>query len=112
MYCECSIAKGSPESPLDDLPHHQKIRNSDWKGKIISAFRPDNVIDPEFEGFLDNIKKLSSLSNEPCDTFDSYLSALWKRREYFISTGVTASDHSHPTAATADLSKTDCSVWS
>ena len=96
------------ESPLDNLPHHQKILDSDWKGRIISAFRPDNVIDPEFEGFLDNIKYLSTLTDEPCDTFDSYLNALWKRREYFISTGVTASDHSHPTAATADLSESQC----
>ncbi len=39
------------ESPLDPLAHHQKIRASGWKGRVITAYRPDPVVDPEFEGF-------------------------------------------------------------
>lgn len=96
------------ESPLDDLVHHQKILNSDWNGKIISAFRPDPVIDPEFEGFRDNIKQLSELTNEHCQSFGSYLNALQLRRDYFRKLGVTSTDHGHPTPATADLSETEC----
>ena len=96
------------ESPLDDLKHHRSILESDWQGRVISAFRPDPVVDPEFEGFYENIAKLSELTGENCDNFKSYLAALIKRRAYFISLGVTSSDHGHPTAATADLSEADC----
>lgn len=96
------------ESPLDDLAHHKSILSSGWGGRVISAFRPDPVVDPEFEGFLDNLNILAELTGEHCDTFESYLAALNKRREYFKSTGVTATDHGHPTAATADLSASEC----
>lgn len=96
------------ESPLDDLRHHQKILKSDWQGRVISAFRPDPVVDPDFEGFNANIDKLAQMTGEHCGDFDSYIKALLIRRAYFISTGVTASDHGHPSAATADLSPSEC----
>lgn len=96
------------ESPLDDLQYHQKIIQSDWNGRVISAFRPDPVVDPDFEGFTQNIDELAEITGETCSTFSSYLKALQHRRDYFISTGVTASDHGHPSAATADLSTSEC----
>ncbi len=95
------------ESPLDDLRHHRNIAQSDWSGRVISAFRPDPVVDPEFEGFRENITALSSLTNEHCQHFNSYLAALVNRRAYFKSTGVTSTDHGHPTAATANLSASE-----
>src|SRR5689334_21786185 len=39
------------EAPNDALPHHQKLRASGWKGRVITTFRPDPVVDPEFPGF-------------------------------------------------------------
>ena len=39
------------ESPLDPLAHHAKIRASGWKGRVVTAYRPDPVVDPEFDGF-------------------------------------------------------------
>ncbi len=39
------------ESPLDPLEQHRKLRASGWKGRVITAYRPDPVVDPEFEGF-------------------------------------------------------------
>jgi glucuronate isomerase len=93
------------ESPLDNLPHHKTILDSEWEGRVISAFRPDPVVDPEFEGFVNNVKRLAELTGETCDTFESYLKALFIRRAYFKSLGVTSSDHGHPTAQTADLSE-------
>jgi glucuronate isomerase len=96
------------ESPLDDLCHHRTILESDWHGRVISAFRPDSVVDPEFECFDDNLAKLAAITDENCDSFISYLAALFQRRAYFISLGVTASDHGHPTAPTADISEQAC----
>lgn len=48
------------ENPLDDSRHHKAIRDSGWGGRVITAYRPDPVVDPEFEGFRDNLKALSA----------------------------------------------------
>jgi glucuronate isomerase len=95
------------ESPIDDLRHHRAIRESDWGGKVITAYRPDPVIDPEFEGFRDNLKTLSALTGEDCFDWTGYLAAHRKRRAFFASMGATSTDHGHPTALTADLSRAD-----
>ena len=96
------------ESPLDSLEHHQAIRQSDWNGKVITTYRPDPVVDPEFEGFQANIERFAEITGEDTSSFAGYLSAHRKRREFFRSMGATATDHGHPTAATADLDPTDC----
>ncbi|WP_076542289.1 glucuronate isomerase [Shewanella sp. UCD-KL21] len=95
------------ESAIDDLSHHKTIKESGWQGKVITAFRPDNVIDPEFEGFEANLVRLSTLTNEPLDTFESYLMSLYKRRAYFKEMGATSTDHGHLSARTLDLSKAE-----
>ncbi len=95
------------ESPNDALEHHQAIRSSGWNGRVITAFRPDPVIDPEFEGFRDNLATLSALTGEDAFDYRGYLSALGKRRAFFASMGATSTDHGHPSAATADLSESE-----
>jgi glucuronate isomerase len=96
------------ESPLDELAHHRTIAGSGWNGRVITTFRPDNVVDPEFEGFADNVQALAGLTRQSCATYSGYLNALRDRRGYFKSMGATATDHGHPTAATADLSGAAC----
>ena len=91
------------ESPLDTLEHHRALRASGWRGRIVTAFRPDPVVDPEFEGFRDNLASLSALTGEDALSWRGYLAALRKRRAYFAQLGATSTDHGHPTAATADL---------
>ncbi len=91
------------ESPLDTLEHHAAIRASGWQGKVITAYRPDPVVDPEFEGFRDNLKALSALTGEDCLAWSGYLAAHRQRRAFFASMGATSTDHGHPTAQTADL---------
>lgn len=92
------------ESPLDDLRYHQQIQASGWSGRVITAFRPDPVVDPEFEGFTKNLQRLGEITGEDVGTFAGYLRALANRREYFKRFGATSTDHGHPTAQTADLS--------
>jgi len=95
------------ESPLDDLAHHKTIRDSGWSGRVITAYRPDPVVDPEFEGFLDNLTQLGELTG--CDTrnYQQYLQAHRIRREFFQSMGATSTDHGHPTAVTANLAESE-----
>ncbi len=99
------------ESPLDDLRHHRKIRESGWKGRVVTAFRPDPVVDPAFTGFADNLKTLGQLTGKDTATYKGYLEALADRRRYFIEVGgATSTDHGHPTAHTADLSAEDAAA--
>lgn len=95
------------ESPLDTLEHHATIRASGWNGKVITAYRPDPVIDPEFEGFRENLAALSNLTGEDCLSWKGYLAAHRQRRAFFASMGATSTDHGHPTAQTADLPAAD-----
>jgi glucuronate isomerase len=104
------------ESPVDDLSHHAAIRAENaraggWKGRVVTAYRPDPVVDPEFVssdgGFLDNLTKLAANTGEDTLTYAGYLSALWKRRADFVAMGATSTDHGHPTALTADLAEAE-----
>lgn len=95
------------ESPLDDLRHHDVVQASGWQGRVITTFRPDPVVDPDFEGFTDNLQTLGHLTGQDIDSYEGYLDALRTRREYFRQRGATATDHGHPTARTADLTDAD-----
>ena len=92
------------ESPLDSLEHHAAIRASGWQGRVITAYRPDPVVDPEFEGFRTNLQTLADLTGEDCQTWSGYLAAHRQRRAFFAGMGATSTDHGHPTAQTANLS--------
>jgi glucuronate isomerase len=101
-------ALATTESPLDPLGHHDAIRASGWHGRVITAYRPDPVVDPEFEGFRANVMELSALTGEDTASWRGYLAAHRRRREYFAARGATSTDHGHPTARTADLSEGEC----
>ncbi|MGA2807857.1 MAG: glucuronate isomerase [Terracidiphilus sp.] len=91
------------DSPLDSLADHKAIRNSSWKARILPAFRPDPVVDPEFSGFADNIARLGEQTGEDTMNWAGYLAALRIARIRFRELGCTSTDHGHPTARTADL---------
>jgi glucuronate isomerase len=96
------------DSPLDDLDAHARLARDGFDGRIIPTFRPDPVVDPNFDGFSDNIDRLGGLTGEETGRWSGYLDALNNRRELFIRHGTVASDHGHPTAITANLSFRDC----
>jgi len=91
------------DSPLDSLSHHKAIRASGFKGRIIPTFRPDPVVDPDFPNFVENLACLGQMTHADTAGWQGYLSALRQRRLEFKALGCTATDHGHPTAATADL---------
>ncbi|MEA3176404.1 MAG: glucuronate isomerase [Gammaproteobacteria bacterium] len=91
------------EGALDSLEQHRAIQASGWHGRVITTFRPDDVIDPERPDFPANLKLLGEITGEDTGHWEGYLAALEKRRAFFRAHGATATDHGHPTALTADL---------
>jgi glucuronate isomerase len=92
------------DSPLDSLDDIKAIRESGWKARILPAFRPDAVVDPEFRGFAANIALLGEQTGEDTSAWTGYLNALRIARTRFRALGCMSTDHGHPTAQTADLS--------
>jgi glucuronate isomerase len=91
------------DSPLDSLDDHRAIRESGWGARILPTFRPDSVVDPDFDGFAGNVARLGELTGEDTSSWSGYLAALRTSRDRFKELGCTATDHGHPTAQTANL---------
>jgi len=98
-------AIATTESALDDLRWHDTIRASGWRGRVVTTYRPDSIVDPDFDGFRANIRTLGMVTGRDTETYAGYLSAHRDRRAFFKARGATASDHGHPSAATANLSR-------
>ena len=95
------------DSPLDSLAHHEAIRASGWTGRVVPTYRPDAVIDADHEDFRANLAAFGALTGHDTFTWEGYLAAHRDRRAAFRALGATATDHGHPTAATADLPEAD-----
>ena len=101
------------ESPLDDLSRHAKLAADGWGGpggRVITTFRPDDVVDMEFENWAGNVARLGEITGCDTGTYEGYLDALRARRQAFIAAGATSSDHGHPTARTAALSPAEAAT--
>lgn len=99
------------ESALDDLRWHRAIRDSGWSGRVVTAYRPDAVVDPEFENFAANVERFGELAGTDATRWNGYLDAHRRRRAYFKEVGgATSSDHGHATARTEALSEADAAA--
>ena len=96
------------EGAVDELPHHRAIAGTPWAQRVITTFRPDDVVDPDREDFVGNVALLGEMTAEDTQLWSGYLAALRARRAVFREFGATATDHGHPTAATADLGQSEC----
>ena len=59
------------------------IRDSGWDGRVVTAYRPDAVVDPEFEGFAANLARFGEITGCDTATWDGYLEAHRQRRAFF-----------------------------
>ena len=100
-------AIATTEGPLDPLAHHQAIRDSGWNGRVITAYRPDEVVDPEHEAFRDALQRFGEITGEDVHSWNGYLRAHRNRRAFFKRMGATSTDHGHETALTANLSEAE-----
>ena len=92
------------DAAMDKLEHHQAMRASGWRGRVLPTFRPDAVVNLNTPGWRGNIEELGTVSGINIVDFASYLRALEQRREFFKSMGAVATDHAVLRPATAELS--------
>ncbi|WP_412562198.1 glucuronate isomerase [Thalassobius sp. MITS945101] len=95
------------EGALDTLEHHDAITKSDWRGRVITTYRPDAVIDPDHPQFSANLQNFAEITTCDTTTWQGYLDAHRARRQTFREHGATATDHGHPTARTANLAASE-----
>jgi glucuronate isomerase len=98
------------DAALDDLASHRALAASNWRGRVIPTFRPDDVTDPDREDFARNLQRLGEVSGEDTSGWSGYLAALAARRATFRALGATATDHGPPSARTADLPPADAAA--
>ena len=76
------------DDPADSLEWHEKLRESDFKVKVLPSFRPDRALGIEKEDYSTYLERLGSIKS-----FADLKEALKKRLEAFTALGCRVSDH-------------------
>ena len=92
------------ESADDELIHHKLIKDSSWNGNVITAFRPDAVMNIDARGWKNEIINLSNVSGIQIDSYKNFIRALENRRQFFKEMGATSTDHGVETPFTSRIS--------
>lgn len=81
------------DDPLDDLKYHCLLKDDpSFKTKVFPAFRPDNAINIEQDGFREWVQKLAEIVGYPLHSLEAFFKALDDRIEYFDKRGCSISD--------------------
>ncbi len=82
------------DDPIDDLHYHINLAKDDsFKVKVYPAFRPDKLINIDWNTFNPYIKSLSDVVGYDINSLDNLLKAIDERIEFFNSVGCKISDH-------------------
>jgi glucuronate isomerase len=88
------------DDPIDSLEYHEAYaKNGNGFTKMLPAFRPDKAMAIEnVESYLGYLRKLEEVSDIEINDFDSLLTAIRKRHDFFHSRECRVSDHGLETA--------------
>src|SRR6201986_3240119 len=82
------------DDPLDNLEHHQQLKQDGYAVKVLPAFRPDKAMNADdtlaLNQYIDQLEKITDIEIQD---FETYLAALKKRHDYFAANGCQVSDH-------------------
>lgn len=98
------------DAATDNLEHHQAIRDSGWKGRILPTFRPDAAIDISKPVWKAELAKLGTVTGKEITGYRDFIQALEARRAFFKSMGATSTDHAALTPYTNELSEDEASA--
>ncbi|MFP4059060.1 MAG: glucuronate isomerase [Bacteroidales bacterium] len=96
------------DDPTDTLEHHQKIRQDEFKVKVLPTWRPDKAMvveDPVT--YNEYIEKLSAVADTDIKDYNDLLFALQKRHDFFHETGCRISDHGLETFYAVEFTQTE-----
>ncbi|MVN92066.1 glucuronate isomerase [Mucilaginibacter aquatilis] len=86
-------AIGTTDDPLDNLEFHKQLAGNNVT-KVLPSFRPDKAMNADdavaLNAYIDKLEALTDLS---IGDYDTYLTALKKRHDYFAEHGCKVSDH-------------------
>jgi glucuronate isomerase len=92
----------------DSLEHHQRVKASDWNGRVIPTFRPDSVTDIATPDWIANIQDLGEITGKEITSYPALIEALEERRQFFKQHGATSTDHGVEIPLTLELSRNEC----
>ncbi len=81
------------DDPADSLEWHKKIKEDGFEVAVYPAFRPDQAVNIEKDGFADYLAKLGAAAGVAIDSFAALKKALSLRIDFFSSMGCRVSDH-------------------
>jgi len=81
------------EDPTDNLQHHQKLAQGDFKTKVSTAFRPDKSILIKNDGYNEYLDGLEQVANQTIASYEDLCEVLKKRIKYFHDNGCRICDH-------------------
>ncbi len=92
------------DAAQDDLRYHKQIQESDWNGRVVPCFRPDNVTVLSTLNWKKHVEDMGKASNITIDSYSKFIEALENRRAFFKETGAVSTDHAVVHANTHQLS--------
>ena len=96
------------DDPIDNLVHHQAIREENIGIQVLPAFRPDKAMQVDdaisFNAYLN---QLEAVANVSISSYQDYLSALKNRHDYFVSNNCSVSDHGLETIYAEDYTEAE-----
>jgi len=83
------------DDPTDSLEYHQQLKeNQNFPVLVLPAFRPDKAMAVESPAsFNDWVDQLAAAADTEITNYETYMTALHQRHDFFHKTGCRLSDH-------------------
>jgi glucuronate isomerase len=99
------------DDPLDTLESHRALaEDPSFHGRVLPTFRPDAYINIAHPSWTSNVERLISEASDGGTGYRGYITALEKRRRYFVDHGAVSADHGVRTPATLKLDETEAAA--
>ena len=96
------------DDPADELTAHARLAaDPEITTRVVPTFRPDRYLEPAQAGWPDAVKRLGTVADTDVGDYDGYVTALERRRRFFIERGAVSADHSHADAIAAAIPRAD-----
>jgi glucuronate isomerase len=96
------------DDPSDDLEVHAQLADDPEIGtRFTPTFRPDRYLEPARPGWADAVERLGEAAQTDVGDYAGYVTALERRRRYFVEHGAVSADHGHADAVAAPLERAD-----